>query len=190
MRISIRLARKDDLKDYTDLLQRTYQDAYPDEKVGLTKDHFSKEVFSSDRIQAYLKSNIGQTNKLRAWLAFSGTKMIGAITIEDEGNECHVKGFYIAPEYQGEGVGKKLWLKAQNFAKGKDIKLELYAHNLKSIEIYKKWGFKIDKEKDSVYRHWPEWPEGVRHKSIFMRFSSPSNSKKQKDRLPRLLQAS
>ncbi len=168
--IFIRLASKNDIQNYTDLLQQTYESAYADEKIGLPQSLFSKEIFCSTHSQDYLRSNLDVSDKQKTWLAFDGEKMVGSITITDKGDDCELRGFYILPKYQGQGIGKKLWKKALVFAKGKDITCDIYAHNHKTIEIYKKWGFEIDTERGEFYRHWPEWPEGVQAKSIYMRF--------------------
>ncbi|HEY4694615.1 MAG TPA: GNAT family N-acetyltransferase [Candidatus Nanoarchaeia archaeon] len=171
MNISIRLAKESDLKEYTNLLQRTYQESYTDPKIGLTKECFSKEIFNTKSSQDYLKSNLVVNEQQKAWLAFLDSKMIGSITVIDKGEECQLRGFYVAPEYQGKGVGKQLWQRALDFASGKDIVLDLYAHNTKTIEMYKKWGFKIDEEKGTFYRHWPEWSEEIKVKCLYMLFS-------------------
>lgn len=169
MKVSIRLARKSDLTQYTKLLQRTYQDAYTDEKLGLTKSCFSKKVFSTRDTQEYLKSSLTISKKQRTWLAFLGQKLVGAITIINRGKESELRGFYVAPRYQGRGIGKQLWSLARNFTKNRDVVLDIYAHNKRTIDIYKKWGFVIDRKKGVFYRHWPEWPEGLRAKCIYMR---------------------
>lgn len=168
MDFSIRLARKSDIKAYTKLLRITYQNAYTDDSLGLTKDCFSKKVFSSKRIQDYLMSNLRVDSGQKTWLAFKDKKLVGSITIEDKGNEYELRGFYVYPKNQDQGIGKKLWRLALEFGKDKDIILDIYAHNKKSISIYKKWGFK--KEKEMFYKHWPEWPKGLKAKSINMRF--------------------
>ena len=98
--IFIRLAKKNDLAEYTDLLQRTYQNAYVNRKLGLAKDCFSKEVFSSLNTQDYLKLNLILTNKQKTWLAFSGSKMVGSITCVDRDREYELRGFYVASKYQ------------------------------------------------------------------------------------------
>ncbi len=172
MDLDIRLAIKNDLSQYTQLLQEVYQDAYIDESIGLTKDCFSKEIFNTPDTQEYLASNLEVNEKQKCWLAFSDQKLIGAITIAKKEKECELKGFYVAIEHQGKGIGEQLWKLALDFAKDKDIVLDIYAHNTKSIEIYKKWGFEIDAQKGEIYRHWPEWPENVRARSIFMRYKA------------------
>lgn len=169
MEISIRIAKDDDLKEYTDLLQRAYQDAYTDESIGLTRDQFSKEVFNSEDTQNYLKSQLEVDDKQKTWLAFLDKEMVGAITLKDKNEECELTGFYVAPEHQGKGIGKMLWQLALKESKGKDIILDTYIHNRRTIDLYKKWGFKVDEEKGIFYRHWPEWPEGLQAECLYMR---------------------
>jgi ribosomal protein S18 acetylase RimI-like enzyme len=169
MKIKIRLARKSDLPEYTKLLQKTYQDAYTCDAIGLTKECFSEEIFNTEDTQRYLKSNLVVNKNQKTWLAFSDKELIGSITILDKGKECELHGFYVATNFQGKGIGKKLWKLALNFAGDKNITLNIYAHNTKTIEIYKKWGFEIDTERGEFFRHWPEWPENLKVKCIYMR---------------------
>ena len=169
MDFSIRLAKNSDLKDYTDLLQSSYQAAYTDEKIGLTKDCFSKEIFNSSGSQDYFRSNLIVNKQQKTWLGFLNSKLIASLTIFNKDDECELRGFYVAPKYQGQGIGKQLWELALNFSDGRDIVLDLYSHNQKTIKIYKKWGFKIDKQKGIFYRHWPEWPKGLEVECLYMR---------------------
>ena len=172
MKISIRLAKTSDLKEYTKLLQKTYQASYTNEKLGLTRACFSRKVFSTSDTQKYLKSCLIISNKQKTWLAFVGSRLVGSITITDKGKEYELRGFYVSPKYQGRGIGKQLWTNARDFAKSKDIVCDIYAHNHKTIKLYKKWGFIVDKKKGTFYRHWPEWPEGLKAKCIYMRLTT------------------
>ena len=81
MNIEIRRAQSEDLPKYTELLQKTYEDAYVDESIGLTKACFSKEIFNSPDTQKYLASNLLTNNEQKCWLAFDGSKLIGSISI-------------------------------------------------------------------------------------------------------------
>ncbi|MBS3051651.1 MAG: GNAT family N-acetyltransferase [Candidatus Aenigmarchaeota archaeon] len=171
MRISIRLARKSDIRKYTSMLQRTYQDAYTSEKLGLTKGCFSRKVFSTPDTQKYLKSSLVINRKQKTWLAFSKSKLIGSITIIDRGKEFELRGFYVSPKHQGKGIGKQLRDIARGFAKRKDIVLDIYAHNRRTINTYKRWGFVVDRKKGVFYRHWQEWPGRLKAKCIYMRLS-------------------
>lgn len=170
MNIQIRLAKKTDLPEYTKILQKTYQNTYPNEEIGLTKEYFSEEIFNSPDTQKYLTSNLEINDKQKCWLAFLGSQLVGSISIVEREKDYELRGFYVATQHQGKGIGKKLWNLALNFAKNKDITLDIYAHSTKTIEMYKKWGFVIDTKRGEFYRHWPEWPKGIKAKCIYMRY--------------------
>lgn len=175
MDILIRRAKDPDLKDYTSLLQRTYEKFYVNEELGIAKEHFSKEIFDHQDTQDYLMSNLQNNENQQAWIAFIGSGMVGSITVKKEHEVYEVNGFYVAPEHQGQGIGKKLWQKALDFTDGSDILIDLYAHNTKSIEMYSKWGFKVDKtrgDKGYFYRHWDEWPKDLKAKCVYMRLKN------------------
>lgn len=168
MNIIIKSATEQHLKEYTDLLQKTYEESYTNYALGLTKACFSKEIFASQDTQKYLKGNLQNTARQQCWLAFDKEKLVGSITIKDHGETCELTGFYVDSSYQRKGIGKKLWQKILPFTQRKDITLDLYAHNTKAIEMYKRWGFVIDKNKKEFYRQWPEWPKGLQAKCFYM----------------------
>jgi len=170
MNLQIRLARKGDLPLYTKLLQKTYQDSYTSDEIGLSPDCFSEQVFNSPDTQKYLASNLVTNNLQKCWLAFLNSELVGSISIIKTRKDYELRGFYVATKHQGKGTGKRLWNLALDFAKDKDITLDIYAHSTKTIEIYKKWGFEVDTKRGEFYRHWPEWPEGVEAKCIYMRY--------------------
>lgn len=172
MNLGIRPATPNDFSIYSTLLQKTYQDAYIDVAEGLTKECFSKEVFSSPRIQDYLKSNLIVNDTQKCWLAFEGDKLIGTVGIRKRSDDYELYGFYVATEYQGKGIGKKLWELAKEFAKGSDIVCDTYSRSTKSIDMYKRWGFKIDKEMGEFIREWPEWPKGIKAECLYLRYKN------------------
>ena len=172
MKFTIKLSDIKYLSKYTNLLQRVYENTYTNTKIGLTKECFSKEIFNTVNTQNYLRSNLINTENQKTWFAFDNDKLIGSITLQNKGREYELRGFYVDIEYQGKGTGKLLLKKVKEFAGDKDIVLDIYAHNGKTINIYKKWGFKIDKKKGIFYRHWPEWPEELKVKSIYMRLTT------------------
>ncbi len=169
MKIRFRLAVIEDLEAYTALLQQVYQDAYTNKDLGLTPECFSREVFMTPSTQEYLLSNLHHNETQQTWLAIGDNTLMGAVTIVDRGSECELRGFYVAVNLQGQGIGKQLFMKAKQFCAGKPIILDIYAHNLKTISLYQKWGFVIDETKPAFFRHWPEWPEGLQAKCIYMR---------------------
>lgn len=169
MQVTIRPALSTDIKQYTDLLQKTYVESYTDDSLGITKECFSKEIFATSDTQQYLKKNLLTNEKQKCWLAFIGTKLVGSVTIRDKGEYYELTGFYVDSAYQGKGLGKRLWKKALVFATDKDITLDLYSHNTKAIEMYQRWGFIIDEARGTFFRHWSEWPKGLRAACLYMR---------------------
>lgn len=121
MNITIRLAKETDLAEYTKLLQKTYQDTYTNNILGLTKDLFSEEIFNTLDTQKYLATNLEINDKQKCWLAFDGSNLIGSIVITEDKN-C----------YELRGLVKKLWHLALNFSKNKNVILDIYAHNTKT----------------------------------------------------------
>jgi len=173
MDITIRKANLEDIGPYTNLLQQTYQAAYTDESIGLGADCFSKKTFDTEDSQRYFKSRLTDTDTQKTWLAFDGDKLVGAITgILNNDAEAELTGFYVEPKHQGKGIGQKLYELFLNFAGDRDLLLDTYVHNVKTIKIYEKWGWKLDATRGEggyFYRRWPEWPEGLQAKCLYMR---------------------
>ncbi len=151
------------------MMQATYEDAYVDDELGLTKECFSPEVFKSDDTQNYLKTKLVNTTQQKSWLALDRDRIVGSVAIECEGDSCEMTGFYVLPSYQGKGIGKQLWSRVLGFTRNKDITLDIYTHNKKTIELYRHWGFREDTTKPHFYRHWPEWPDGLQAEAMYMR---------------------
>jgi ribosomal protein S18 acetylase RimI-like enzyme len=176
--MKIRTGKLNDIKKYTDLLQTTYESAYVNNKLGLTKECFSKEVFASGDTQRYVKSHLLNNKTQKTWLAFEREKLVGSITcvIQNE-REAELTGFYVHPDFQGRGIGKKLYNLALKFAGNRDLMLDIYAHNTKTIDTYKRWGWKLDTSRGNkgyFSRHWTDWPKGLKAKSMYMRLRRES----------------
>ena len=172
MNFSLRLAKPTDLEQYTNLLQQTYEFTYTNAEIGLIKECFSPQVFNTPDSQKYLSSKLINSPHQKTWLVFNDKKLIASATckIIDE-NKAEFSGFYVLPDYQHHGIGKKLYQKVLNFAQNRDLILGIYTHNTKSLEIYKKWGWQIDTsrgENGYTVGHWPEWPDGVIAKSVYL----------------------
>jgi len=170
MKFLVRLATIADLPEYTNLLQETYKNVYPNKKIGLTSECFSEEIFNTSDTQEYLRSNLLVNETQKCWLAFINSELVGSITVVSREKDYELRGFYVKVKFQGKGIGKKLWKLVLDYTKAKDITCDVYEHNIKTIEIYKRWGFDVDKARKTFFRHWPEWPEGVKAESIYMRY--------------------
>jgi ribosomal protein S18 acetylase RimI-like enzyme len=172
MNIIIRNSNLEDLSQYTDLLQQTYEFSYTNNEIGLTKKCFSKKVFNTLGTQNYLKSHLINSNIQKTWLSFLDKKLIGSITCIIKNNrEAELTGFYVHPKYQQQGIGKKLYDLSLKFSENRDLSLDTYIHNKKTIDIYTKWGWKLDTsrgENGYFTRHWPEWPNGLNIECMYL----------------------
>ncbi len=95
---------------------------------------------------------IHDPERSRVWISEHENKIIGFLMLLDRGEAAQLRFFLIHPEYRGLGLGKKLM----------DLYFEFYIKcNYKSsylwttndlpiaASIYKRYGFKLTKEKES-----------------------------------------
>src|SRR5579872_1759076 len=148
MDIVIRLAEESDFPAYLNLMQKTYQDSFVNDEIGLTKEMFDSQYFHTPKALEFFTEMMQVSDMQKCWLAFIGDELVGSITMKKDKNKYTLAGFYVKTEYQRMGIGKKLWNLAQEYAKAKDIVLSVYTHNIKTIELYKKWGFIVDSNKE------------------------------------------
>jgi len=172
MNYKTRLSKPNDLKSYTNLLQQTYESTYVNQKIGLTKECFSSQVFNTPDTQRYLNSKLINSLDQKTWLIFDNKKLIASATCKIINNDkAEFSGFYVLPSYQHQGLGKSLYQKVLKFSGDRNLILGIYTHNSKTVKIYKKWGWQIDTsrgENGYIVSHWPEWPEGVTAKSVYL----------------------
>jgi len=176
MNLSIRKAKIEDIKQYTEMLQETYQDTYTNPKIGLTADCFSLNIFNTEDTQKYLGSHLVEVDNQKTWLVFNGNELVGSSTciIKDD-NEAELTGYYVRPRMQGQGIGRQLYNLVLAFADNRDLVLDIYTHNTEIIKLYEKWGWTLDAsrgENGFFTRHWPEWPDGLEAKCMYMRLNN------------------
>lgn len=72
-------------------------------------------------------------------------KKIGYFGIEPQEDNLFLSKFYIAKDYRYKGIGRMVFEIIKNIAKEHNlnkIHLTVNKHNIKTIEIYEKWGFR------------------------------------------------
>ncbi len=172
MAYKIRLAKLSDLKEYTNLLQTTYEFSYTNPKIGLTKECFSKEIFNTPKAQKNFKTSLINSSTQTTWLAFSNSKLIGSASCKIiDKNNAKFFGFYVHPDFQHIGIGTKLYSQVLKFSENRNLLLDTHLDNTKTLKIYKKWGWQIDTsqgDKGYFYCHWPEWPDDVNIKCVYL----------------------
>ncbi len=104
--------------------------------------HFTPEKLESgskrlhDAIQSFTESSILFVAK------DSKGKIIGCCFAEKNDTENKIEAVYLYPEYQGTGLGKRLYEEAfKKLDHKKDTFLDVFSLNIKAIKFYKKLGF-------------------------------------------------
>jgi ribosomal protein S18 acetylase RimI-like enzyme len=78
---------------------------------------------------------------------------IGRLRVVKTSDEIYIGGIQILPEYQGLGIGTKIFENITKEAKieNKTIKLEVHKVNTKAIKFYKKLGFVVTSETEKQF---------------------------------------
>jgi diamine N-acetyltransferase len=143
--IIITSVNPEDVRGMQEVFYRTWLDTYPNEEAGITvddiedryKDHFTEEALAK-RTEGVINPPEGHT----LFVAKEGDKVIGVCRVVNHSDKNQLQAIYVLPEYQGRGVGYKLWEEAQkHFDKDKDTIVQVATYNTKAIEFYKKLGF-------------------------------------------------
>jgi len=161
MDIQIRKTNPEDINEFMEMCHRVYLDAYVNPKFGATSDLFSKEIFFSNDTQQYFTDLLTQSDTNISYVALVDERIIGGITISKHDSFFMISGYYVDKEYQGQGVGSQLWKLVNATCGDSPLRLEVYVHAFRAINIYIAKGFTIDEAEPFKESHWPEWPEGT-----------------------------
>lgn len=143
--IEIKNVEKEDARGILDVQYRTWLSTYPNEKVGITtediKDRFEPR-FSEEGILKREKGIENLAPNEKYLVAKDGDKIVGMCFAKIHDTKNQLQAIYILPEYQGQGLGYKLWNEVLDFFDmTKDIYVEVADYNEKAISFYKKLGF-------------------------------------------------
>lgn len=125
---------------YCDFCQPIYQKAYAAPELGIPAELFSVEAFNHPSTRAYFDKVFTEET---VWLALDGDDILGGIAVSST-DPVHLSAFYVRNDMHGKGIGKQLFVKAVEFAGGRDIILDVMQHRHESIALYKHWGFVVD----------------------------------------------
>lgn len=143
--IVIKNAEKEDAHGILNVQHKTWLSTYPNEKIGITVDDIEDRFTSRFSDEGLLKreksiENLAPNEKYL--VAKDGDKIVGMCFAKILETKNQLQAIYILPEYQGLGLGFKLWNEVLAFFdKTKDIYVEVADYNEKAIAFYKKLGF-------------------------------------------------
>ena len=128
--------RLESLKTFPDSFEAKYEDSVKQEKLAF---EIEIEKQSIDRFVCG---------------AFDDEKLIGICTLaKDKYGNGNIIQMFVKPEYQGQNIGRDLiefiLKEAKNRLPETDIFLEVAKDNLSAFHLYKKAGFKIEKESEN-----------------------------------------
>ena len=128
--------------------KETWLDTYPNEEYGITKeDILSRDWDSPNRIVRWQKMIAEHGDMGRMWIAKEGERVIGFCSATKDNDQNRIRAIYVLPEYQKEGVGRKLIDKAFDWlGDNKDSFVAVAKYNANAIHFYKRMGFEGEAE--------------------------------------------
>lgn len=158
--ILIRKVRKDDAKQYIELINSVWRVVY--------KNIFPEEVFinrekeTENRIKSFADKFYNDNERL-CYVAECKGIIVGAIngTIKStyehflEGDFADLVGLYINPNYQGKGIGTKLKNIFEDWARKNGARkyiIGVLKDNNNARKIYESWGGELDNWEQKFYK--------------------------------------
>ena len=143
--IKITDATPQDVEGIEVVLSETWVATYPNEEIGITRDDIldkRKDSLNSEKLQKKREYLENPPENLKFVVAKDGKRIIGlcSVFVKDDYNKLST--IYILPEYQGKGIGKKLYETVfPFFDTKKDIIVQVATYNKNAIAFYKSLGF-------------------------------------------------
>jgi ribosomal protein S18 acetylase RimI-like enzyme len=155
MNIVIDKAIPEDALSIQEIFHKTWLATYVSTEHGITTEHINeyfKDAYKPETLEKR-KTQIAKMDEV--YMIFTARvdgKVVGFVRVMKEKENNRLRAFYILPEFQGKGIGTKLFEKAREFF---DLTLftlvEVATYNTPAINFYKKMGF-IDKGKRAEFK--------------------------------------
>jgi ribosomal protein S18 acetylase RimI-like enzyme len=126
----------------------TIQDV--DKFVDLEKSVAGTSVYSA---MTERQDAVDEITKNIVYFIEKENNIVGNISYEIKNDKAaYISGFMIAPQFQGQGIGKKAMEMILNELENmEEIDLVTHPHNTKALMLYLSLGFKIDSWKDNYF---------------------------------------
>ena len=145
-KITISIATAQDAEGMGKVFYKTWLATYPNKEVGITIDDIEdrfKDRFTEESLKKAGEKITNPPEGSTTFLAKEGDTIVGVCRILVSEQENRIGAIYVLPEYQGKGIGKKLWEQARKlFDFTKDTFVSVASYNTNAIEFYKNLGFK------------------------------------------------
>ncbi len=119
-------------------------------------EHWGFDLFFESKVATELSEFLCRFNKARDgfWVATVEEKMVGSIAIDGihfDSKGAHLRWFIVAPENQGQGIGKILFEEAIQFCRRtrfNRVYLWTFAGLDGARHLYEKWGFRLCEQRE------------------------------------------
>jgi ribosomal protein S18 acetylase RimI-like enzyme len=138
-------AGPEDAFGITNVLYKTWLSTYPNQKIGLTVDDIEdsyKDEFTIEKINNLKEVIKNSPKNKKRFVAKIKDQIVGTCTAVIGEDSNNLRTLYVLPEFQGLGIGKMLWKKADDFFDPKkDTFVQVADYTENAINFYKKLGF-------------------------------------------------
>ena len=119
-------------------------------------EHWDFDLFFESKVATELSEFLCRFNQAQDgfWVATVEEKMVGSIAIDGihfDSKGAHLRWFIVAPENQGEGIGKILLEEAIQFCRRKRFN-QIYLWTFAGLDgarhLYEKFGFKLCEQRE------------------------------------------
>jgi ribosomal protein S18 acetylase RimI-like enzyme len=124
----------------------TWLATYPNEAFGITRADI--EAFFVERTPAARQRGaarrraINTSPRRHLWVADSGTGVVGMCLARKEGEVRHIQALYVLPDFQGQGIGRRLLQRALEWlGADRPVTLSVATYNSRAIAFYERLGF-------------------------------------------------
>ncbi|MEN9582943.1 MAG: hypothetical protein RL641_897 [Candidatus Parcubacteria bacterium] len=143
--IKITDATAQDVEGIQTVFDETWLATYPNEEAGITREDIldrRKGSFDPERLQKRREHFTNPPENQKFVVAKDGNRVVGLCSILREEQYNKLSTIYILPEYQGKGIGKRLWEAVAPFLDTKkDTIVQVATYNKQAIAFYEKLGF-------------------------------------------------
>jgi len=153
--IKILKAKPENVRRIQNVYYKTWLATYPNKKYKITAEDIKHMYHSNkERMKKRADKIKGQSKNDLQLVAKDGIKIVGICGLEKDSKRNKLRSMYILPEYQGQGIGKMFWKRAQKFFDPKlDIIVQVASYNKNAIAFYEKRGFIDTKKRFTDERH-------------------------------------
>lgn len=155
MNIVIDKAIPEDALSIQEIFHKTWLATYINSEYGVTAEHINeyfKDAYKPETLEKRKTQIAKMDDSYMIFVARVDGKVVGFVRVMKEKENNRLRAFYILPEFQGKGIGSKLFEKAREFFNPDLYTLvDVASYNIPAINFYKKMGF-IDTGKRAEFK--------------------------------------